>query len=364
MTKKLYLESLRGVAAIAVALFHFRVGSIFEGSLSQNSWLMVDFFFVLSGYVICLSYKDRLNSAADVLAFQKRRFWRLYPLHLVMLIVAVAIETAKLLFEARTGIAANTAPFSVNDATAFTLHLFLLHNIVSHELTWNIPSWSISAEFYTYILFALLVWLLRGKETLRHILTFLIMAIAAAGILKHGMDSAEYGIYRCLFAFFLGSLCCELETRWRGLSSPWPPGSWLAGASLLMLFGFVTLAGTIPPTFHLVFPLICCVAILMLGTCTPSNIIIRLLELRGLVFLGTISYGIYMIHTTVWWFIKQVLRFFGHIPTVTMADGSSSMPIDNLALATGVHLAGLGLIILAAYLSYRWLEQPLIRRFK
>jgi peptidoglycan/LPS O-acetylase OafA/YrhL len=279
-------------------------------------------------------------------------------------LAAVAIEATKFLFELHTNITANTPPFSVNDGSAFLLHLFLLQNIVGHELTWNIPSWSISAEFYTYILFALMVWLFRNRTAFRYLLTALVMGIAAAGILRHGMDSAEYGVYRCLFSFFLGALTYELEARLRRPLLPAHLAPWIAGASLFILVAFIANADILPAVVQLLFPLLCGLSIMLLGTCTPQTWLIRLLEMRGLVFLGTVSYGIYMIHTIIWWFIKQVLRFIWHIPTVTTADGSSIMPINNLVLATGVHLAGLCLIVLIAYLSYRWLEQPLIQRFK
>ena len=85
--KLLSLEGLRGIAAISVAFFHFNNGSHFNNIFVSNAWLMVDFFFVLSGFVIALNYQNKLKNIHDLLVFQKKRFFRLYPLHFIMLMV-------------------------------------------------------------------------------------------------------------------------------------------------------------------------------------------------------------------------------------------------------------------------------------
>ena len=72
--KLLPLESLRGIAAISVALYHFNTGSHFNNAFVSNAWLMVDFFFVLSGFVIALNYIDNIKSAKNYLRFKRRDF--------------------------------------------------------------------------------------------------------------------------------------------------------------------------------------------------------------------------------------------------------------------------------------------------
>ena len=68
---------------------------IASNAFVDNAWLMVDFFFVLSGFVIALNYQGAIRSGASLLEFQYRRFFRLYPLHLVMLLVFLLLECAK-----------------------------------------------------------------------------------------------------------------------------------------------------------------------------------------------------------------------------------------------------------------------------
>ena len=75
--KIFYLESLRGLAAISVAIFHFDNGSFLNNSFTKNGWLMVDFFFILSGTVISLNYQEKIQTFSDILKFQFKRFLRL-----------------------------------------------------------------------------------------------------------------------------------------------------------------------------------------------------------------------------------------------------------------------------------------------
>src|SRR3569832_1450988 len=72
------LDSWRGIAALLVALFHLNLYSaIYPLDFVRNAYLFVDFFFVLSGFVITYSYGDRLKPPGDLGAFALRRFGRL-----------------------------------------------------------------------------------------------------------------------------------------------------------------------------------------------------------------------------------------------------------------------------------------------
>ena len=126
---------------------------------------MVDFFFVLSGFVIAFNYIDRIYSLPELLTFQKKRFWRLYPLHLITLFLFVGIEIAKYIVEIQYGLVANNQAFSQNNFTSFLANIFLVQNLLITDPTFNTVSWSISSEFYTYTLFALLLGIACGLDT-------------------------------------------------------------------------------------------------------------------------------------------------------------------------------------------------------
>src|SRR5579871_5277008 len=99
------LESLRGLAALTVVIYHAVWNNpITSLSFFQNGALMVDFFFVLSGFVIFHSYGRKLGSWSQIGRFLWLRLGRLYPLHLAFLLVFFGFEVAKWLAEKHFGI--------------------------------------------------------------------------------------------------------------------------------------------------------------------------------------------------------------------------------------------------------------------
>src|ERR1700748_2290763 len=87
------LDGWRGTAAPLIAIFHFHIDSPISMSLFvRHSWMLVDFFFVLSGFVITHAYAGRLETAQTRVTFLKRRFARLWPLQATMLGLFVLLE--------------------------------------------------------------------------------------------------------------------------------------------------------------------------------------------------------------------------------------------------------------------------------
>jgi len=82
------LESLWGLAAVFVALYHYPSTSFLH---FKNGSLGVAYFFVLSGFVITLNYLDKINSLKDLLNFQIKRFYRLYPTHIFILFIVLIV---------------------------------------------------------------------------------------------------------------------------------------------------------------------------------------------------------------------------------------------------------------------------------
>ena len=90
------LDSWRGICAICVAILHFNIIShVFELPFFYNSWLFVDFFFVLSGFVISHAYFNFLTSPSSLITFMVRRFGRLWPLHVATLLFLIVWEILK-----------------------------------------------------------------------------------------------------------------------------------------------------------------------------------------------------------------------------------------------------------------------------
>lgn len=122
------LDSLRGIAAILVFFYHISFKTFLSHiALIEKGYLMVDFFFILSGFVITHSYEHRLKNFHEAKFFILKRFSRLYPLHLLMLLLYLGLEFFKYFYEIRTGITSNVPAFTQSNTLTFVSNLFLTH---------------------------------------------------------------------------------------------------------------------------------------------------------------------------------------------------------------------------------------------
>lgn len=356
MSRKLLpLESLRGIAATSMIFFHLNLGSNFNNKFTENAWLMVDFFFVLSGFVISLNYKNKIHSINDLLNFQKKRFFRLYPLHVIMLIVFVLIEFLRYFVEVQYGLIANRPAFVASDFPAFVANLFLLQTWLIPELSFNVVSWSISVEFYTYAIFGILMIFPRLAKDFYIAVCFLIIFVS--GMLLHinsfGTDTIT-GPARCLYSFFLGTFVHQLYQANR-LNF---------GHSIFAIIG-LTLSIIVVMEFGeseanpmlLIVPWVFAISILILVCTSPTTLIYRMLSNHFLVYLGTISYSIYMIHTLFTWITYQMLRFVFDAPT-QFHKGVTTVYLNNPFLADIIVCSVVIIVIYCSALTHRYVELP------
>lgn len=353
--KFLALESLRGIAAISVVLFHFKIGSHLHISFIANAWLMVDFFFVLSGFVIALNYIDKIKNVKELFNFQQRRFLRLYPLHFIMVMTFLSIDFAKYFAEMWFGLVVNTRPFSVNSLSAFFANVFLIQNWTMSGLSFNYPSWSVSAEFITYALFAILVLITKANKVLISII-LLICVFASAYFLNNfgmGTDNVS-GPLRCLYSFSIGCLVFLIHRKYNAKLSF---GTSLLPVFLIVLSIFVVSKYGTPNFEYLtLIPILFGATILSITLSRKESILNRALSVKWLVYLGTISYGIYMIHSFVWWLITRTFRFILKVPTTTDERNAVNILIENAYIAGGVSVLGVFMVLLLAHLSHKYFE--------
>ncbi len=352
--KLLYLESLRGFAALIVALYHGNLmfsDSFLEIPLINHGYVMVDFFFVLSGFVIAYNYADCILKWRDVMTFQTKRFLRLYPLHIITFFVFVGIESAKYIFETRAGIVANNPAFSQNDWSAVFGNLFLTHSFTENDMTFNDPSWSISAEFYTYLLFAV-VFLIIQKPLFRFIGSMIIIGLSCTLLIHYDGFTATTGmaIIRCFYGFFLGVCVCLLI---RAYAKKCPSFFGFIGLFALgvgISFVDVLYSGFYAPLFAIVIAMF---------YISKTTFIHELLNLRPFVYLGTVSYGLYMWHVAVWWVINNGMKYGLKIPTEYNTDRGQSFLILNDTQSMGIIIVGLTTTFILASISYHFLEKPI-----
>lgn len=122
----------------------------------------MDFFFVLIGFVISLSYLEKIRSFRSSFVFLIRRFDRIWPLHAFILFCFIMIILVKTV-ASQAGLYSPITEYTESQIALYALeNLMLVHAFRNETNFWlNFPSWSISAEFWAYTSFALLCLLPR-----------------------------------------------------------------------------------------------------------------------------------------------------------------------------------------------------------
>jgi peptidoglycan/LPS O-acetylase OafA/YrhL len=354
------LDSLRGVCAAIVAAYHFNpLGESLFVSLLGNAYLFVDFFFVLSGFVIAHGYGDAIRSAGSLGDFIGRRLARLYPLHVAAILPFLLVEVLKLMAGGATGL--SEAFSGRTSAEALAGNLFLLHGLGAYPmLTWNGPSWSISCEFWTYILFGLVV-LAIGRSTAIFGGLALAGAVALFFLAPLTMNvTYDYGLLRCIYGFFVGAATYAAYERLRSMPASARAATALETGVLAAAVLFVMLAGgnRVSLLAPLVFAAVTLVFAFERGAWSG------MLGLSGFRRLGQLSYGIYMLHAFAIYAaltaLKQLESIGIRLVKTQWHEGAERLFIDlGSPLAMDVAaVAFIGVIVVAAEFSFRWIEEP------
>ncbi len=203
------LDAFRFLAAALVAVGHFndgfRLGLEAYTPLALRFGLFVDFFFILSGFVIALNYDGRIGNRAQYGDFLWRRFARLWPLHLAVLAFFGALGLVGHLF---------SYPFNnpeTMNLSGLPWNLLLLHawGPVWHQ-SFNVASWSISAEMFVYALFPVLAWqarrwpLVANLVVVATIVLLLTLTRNASGLRPWYQATYDLGAFRAVPSFLLG----------------------------------------------------------------------------------------------------------------------------------------------------------------
>jgi len=305
---------------------------------------MVDFFFVLSGFVIAMNYNERIKNRVDLRRFCSRRFWRLYPLHITTLLIMLLLEFSKFLLDSFDLMTLFSPAFGNNNFPAFIAHILLIHGFTGFELTFNGPSWSISTEFYTYLLFGLIIYKRKFKVKM-----MLSVAVLSSFVLAK-YDFTEFGnllLLRCFWAFFIGSLGFYVHQKYsRSISEIFTLFSLLVSIFAVCFFGH---------TYQLIFPLLFLVSILCLCNTDQNSSFLKVLNSKPLVYLGTISYSIYMNHLILWYLSGIFLVRSGWFEVVMNESGARELILSPMESSVLVVFLMCFLIAISS-LTYRFVE--------
>ena len=353
------LDSIRGVCAILVCLFHLPVVFFLSDSaFIQHSYLFVDFFFVLSGFVICHAYGDGLN-LRSIGPFLLRRFGRLWPLHAAILCFLVLLQLGVWVLY-QYGLSVGQAPFEGRwDTTALVLDLFFLNSFgLWPDVTWNGPAWSISAELWTYLLFAAGAVIALRRMVWVAIFMSLAALVALAVFSAGTMDvTHDFGVVRCIAGFFAGVCTYRVWQRYFMERSLWPGAEWAATAgavAFVILAGETRLALGAPFVFSLV----------VLAFAAEGGTLSRLLSAAPFKAAGRWSYSIYMVHSTIIFMFFNLARLAdakGIAPLIVVTDGERKVDFSlvDAPWANDVTMvAYVAVIIAVAAMTFRFIEVP------
>jgi peptidoglycan/LPS O-acetylase OafA/YrhL len=342
------LDSLRGVCAVLVVMFHMPVASHWrDWGLVQHGYLFVDYFFVLSGFVIAHAYAGRLKTPRDAGRFMVRRLGRVWPLHVLMLVAFIGLELARLWFDIDAA-----TPFTRDRSVeAIFTNLLLVQALNVHPyLTWNGPAWTLSVEVACYVVFAALVlfvpWRERGVWRVVGAVMAVVGAVLVATQAPRWMNTTyDYAFPRAVYGFFLG---CLLQGVWTAIPRlKGHAATALEVATVVAIAVFIAWAQG---------PVAVWVTVLFVGAvwvfAGEDGALSRLLDTRPLVTLGRWSFAVYMVHMFVLVVLLIVARKLDWMPGGRRIDFGSVWINDLFAVALFIGIVGL------AILAHHGVERP------
>lgn len=341
------LDGLRALSVLGVLFFHLKVVGFSLG------WVGVNFFFVISGFLITRILLDAKAKPYYFRNFYARRALRIFPIYYLSLALVAVI--------------AAIAGQSLGDGWAY---LFYLQNFLLGFGNWqvNFPAifnhtWSLAIEEQFYLLWPVVVYLLSGRQLkLACVLLFVGAFISRAALyfwtgnpnlqftlLPTQLDALAAGALLAVFAsedapalksivywsraaMLVSGIGLIVLVMYTGYSSYWEPGGWADTKPNLALFSLLALffAGVIA---HVSF---------------SNGRLSAFLRLPWLTGIGKISYGIYVYHYLI----------FGMMAFVLGESGLDDK--NNLPLTVFVAILKLGLTLFVAQISWRWFESPIL----
>jgi peptidoglycan/LPS O-acetylase OafA/YrhL len=321
------LTEMRGVAALLI--YHMHLSSFVPAlRVLDRAYLGVDFFFILSGFVLTHVYRDWFYPVFRPQSFRNffwARFGRIYPLQFC------TATLYALLFGLILG----------KWELASYLREVILLNFLPRWPALSMVSWSIGAECVAYLFAPLLIHSITSKKPWRIGVAFLLSALALYWAIILGSHSFNtHSIKRCLPEFIFGICCYEACQYWQISTRT---ATWLALGSVLSMF--VSLF-VVPVGIWGSFGCVLSFCVLIPAAVHLHGPFVRLFKfLFG--HLGDISYSVYLIHPLVLLAVTPLL--------VSAGTGLGASPFAGTMI---VYWGSTLLVILLASLSYWYLELP------
>ena len=330
------VDGLRAIAILFVLIYH---GGL---SLFPSGFIGVDIFFVISGFLITRILNDSLNNNRfSFIDFYNRRLWRLQPVFIGLIFITTLLA---LFFFLPDDLIQYSR--SARKASLFLSNLYFQQTTTgyfspdSHQLP-LLHTWSLAIEWQCYLIFPIIMYLLYRFLRQQHIalaiycLTLLSFVLSLCLSLKQPVES-YYHLLSRLFEFFIGS--CVAVSHFTRVALPKQVITTLGIMALFSLF-YVAGLNNILLGYPNYYTLVVCIAtglLIQLGQSYPHHPLIQALSIRPLVFVGFLSYSLYLWH----WVVFSFLRY-------------QTIEETRLVLSMAYLLT-----FLLGYMSWRYIEKP------
>lgn len=318
------LDGMRGVAALIVIWYH-----IFEAFATSpvtqrvnHGFLAVDFFYILSGFVIGYAYDDRWNKGMDIKGFFRRRLVRLHP----MVVLACILGVISFLIQGSEKWDGTAVPFSCI-LLAMLMQMLMLPvwpgsaaeiRGGGEMYPLNGPSWSLFFEYIGNILYAFLLRHLSVRKLAAFtvisgagLAVFALSNIAGTGNLGVGWTFAGYsfpgGMLRMMFSFSAGLLISRVFRPHTVRNA-----FLLCSTILVVLLVLPYIGDGSRPWLNILYELFCVMAVfpILVWTAASGKISGRI-SASVCKFLGDISYPLYIIHYPSIYLLFMAARKYG-----------------------------------------------------
>ncbi|HAT1660595.1 TPA: acyltransferase [Legionella pneumophila] len=335
------IDGLRAIAILLVLIYH---GGL---SLFPSGFIGVDVFFVISGFLITSIIHESLNrNDFSFFDFYNRRLWRLQPVFVALIVVTTLLSLLLYLPD-------DLIEFSrsARKTSLFISNLFFNKTTTgyfspdTHQLP-LLHTWSLSIEWQCYLILPLVMYALYRFLNKRQVIYVVYgLAILFFLLALHYSQVAPaqtyYQFSSRIFEFLIGS-CIALSPRIE----------FSIKKSILVILGlsalfFIIYTATLDnillgyPNWHTLFVCLATGFLIALGTNFPSLVIVKTLSFRPLVFIGVLSYSLYIWH----WVVFSILRY------------------QTIEERSEVLFIAYSIVFILAYLSWRYIEKP-TKRFR
>lgn len=330
----IFLQILRGLAAISVMMFHlfiyFDKQNTILGSIFSKGYLGVDLFFFISGYVIYMTLQNRSG-----IQFWKARFFRLFPLYWFSLIFILGLQ-----YFGKSSRLWDGSCLKSDQIENFIVNFTMLQSFLGFE-DLDGAAWTLGVELNFYLIIFLIIFFVK-KLRMQYFLLFILLIITViykSDRIPFPFESFYMNFFagRYLPLFFMGIFCYNFHKK--VLSS---------FSVLLFMFSFILQlliyykhSGNI---FHGSFLLIVIFLFFIGGSIIERILlVIPLILRRPFVLLGDISYSLYLLHGSLILYLSHILKTF------------KIYDFNLLAISSIIF------VLLFSYGTYYFIEKPFIK---